>query len=149
MFLSLYITLWSNHNDMTRQKARASCTNSQALHQCPATHVSFLASASAAQPMRWVLFLSSWWKWGKKKLCKEDSQMCRQKLVHFCHCSGASSIHQPELIARESGVSWQDAAPAAITIRNRSSRPRRRQRAAARRGQDLPKGWKSLPWFAH
>lgn len=40
-----------------------------------ATHVSFLASASAAKPVWWVPFFSSWWKKGEKRKCKEDSEM--------------------------------------------------------------------------
>lgn len=89
--------------------------------------------------------------WG----CKEDSQMCNGMkkaaagfffcfFFLFCHCSGAGSIYHPELIAHERGASRGDAAPAAITIRNRSTSASRGRRAAAQRGQDLPKGWKSL-----
>lgn len=85
--------------------------------------------------------------------CKEDSQMCNgmKKAATgfffpflFCHCSGAGSIYHPELIAHERAASRGDAAPAAITIRNRSTSASRGRRAAAQRGQDLPKGWKSL-----
>lgn len=64
--------------------------------------------------------------------------------LSFLSLRGAGSIYHPELIAHERGASRGDAAPAAITIRNRSSSASRGRRAAAQRGQHLPKGWKGL-----
>lgn len=133
---------------MTRQKSSEQAAQiTQALHLCPVTHVSFLASASAAEPMWWALFCSSWWEWREKRPRKEDSQMGGINggilVVAESGAGGISVIHQPELITSEPGVSWQDAAPAAITIRNGSRRPggrwrscrSERQRPASRTGK--------------
>ena len=57
--------------------------------------------------------------------------------MHFRHSSARADY-------TESEVSGQEAAPAAITIRNRSSRPGGRRAAATRRGRDLPKGYKKF-----